>query len=122
MSECPVYKTVKLFGKKWTLEIFQEIACNGQHGFNGMLHKMSKISPAVLSRRLEEMEETGLIRKAIISKTPPIRVMYRLTEKGQGVRNIVTDLIKLEGRYADDSLDCNNGCLSCYLYKVSKEK
>ena len=63
---CPIAKATELLGEKWTLLIIRELLM-GSSRFNELQRGLSMISPALLSRRLVSLEETGLLYKRKIS-------------------------------------------------------
>ena len=73
---CPVSKTAELLGERWTLLIIRELVL-GTTRFNDFQRALSKISPTLLTKRLNQLEEAGLV----IRKTMPgqRRVEYHPT-------------------------------------------
>ena len=63
---CPIAKATELLGEKWTLLIIRELLM-GSTRFNELQRGLSMISPALLTRRLASLEETGLLYKRKIS-------------------------------------------------------
>jgi DNA-binding HxlR family transcriptional regulator len=59
---CPIAKATEILGEKWTLLIIREILMGGSR-FNELQRGLSLISPTMLSRRLDSLEEYGLIMK-----------------------------------------------------------
>lgn len=59
---CPVSKACDVLGARWTLPILCEMWA-GESRFNDIRRAVGGISPTVLSRRLAEMEEAGLITR-----------------------------------------------------------
>ncbi|MCI4320891.1 MAG: helix-turn-helix transcriptional regulator [Thermoplasmata archaeon] len=50
-------------------------------GFEELRRNLTGISPRVLSLKLKELEEKGMVRREILDSRPP-RVRYSLTERG----------------------------------------
>jgi len=75
-----------LASKKWMLVVLTELHFHGTQRFNELLDNMRHVSPKVLSKRLKELEERGLVSKKRFKEIPP-RVEYSLTPKG-------TELVK----------------------------
>ncbi|WP_164658645.1 helix-turn-helix domain-containing protein [Tropicibacter sp. Alg240-R139] len=59
---CPVSKACDLLGARWTLPILCEMWA-GETRFNDIRRAVGGVSPTVLSRRLSEMEQSGLIAR-----------------------------------------------------------
>lgn len=57
---CPVAKAAEILGEKWTLLIIRELIMGGRR-FNDFQRGMATISPTMLSKRLSELCEHGLI-------------------------------------------------------------
>lgn len=92
---CNVHRAVELIGSKWTLLVLHNL-CSSKKGFNELQRALDGISPRILSLRLKEMVEHGLITKTIFPTTPP-QVEYALTPKGESLKSIITQL----GDWAD---------------------
>ena len=117
MNECPVFNVASILGKKWTIVLIHEITFNGDKGFNFLFKRMRKISPKVLSRRLEELEKLRIIEREVISHSKPLRTKYVLTEKGEELQRIIADIKVWNMKYSDIRLECNNKeCVKCSLY------
>lgn len=59
---CPIAKATELVGGKWTLLIIRELLMGGTR-FNELQRGLSLISPTILSRRLDELTNHGLVLK-----------------------------------------------------------
>ncbi len=70
-----------LASKKWILLVLTELYFHGTQRFNELLENMRVVSPKILSRRLKELEERGLVVRRKFNEIPP-RVEYTLTSKG----------------------------------------
>jgi DNA-binding HxlR family transcriptional regulator len=85
---CEVYhRAVELIGRRWTGAILQ-IMLGGTHRFNDIAASIPGLTDRMLSERLKELEAEGMITRAVNPDTP-VRVEYRLTEKGAAVGPIV---------------------------------
>ncbi len=90
---CPLEWIMNLISKKWTMLIIAVIGNYATLRFNEILRLLPGISPKVLSDRLKELEEAGLIERIVYPETPP-RVEYKLTEEGIELRRRLMPLIK----------------------------
>ena len=117
INKCPIFQAADLIGKKWTIVIIQEAALNGKRGFNAILDRMGKISPKLLSKRLKELEEKGILQKKIFTNGVPFRTSYNLTEKGKELQEIITFLRKWQVKYNPATEGCDRReCVKCPLY------
>jgi len=90
IKHCPVEVTLQKIGRKWTLQIIRDMF-QGETRFSGFLKSNPKLSTKILSLRLKELEEIGLIEKTIKRKTP-LLIEYHLTEKGRALGAVVRAL------------------------------
>ena len=60
---CPVSKACEILTPRWTMPIVTEMVYNGYTKFNDFKRVLGNISPAILSKRLSEMERIGLIER-----------------------------------------------------------
>ena len=75
----PIRESVKRLGRKWTLLILRDMAFLKLNRFGQILRNNPGLTPRVLSRRLDEMEEEGLVERLEREDT----VTYRLTGRGE---------------------------------------
>ena len=115
-SKCPIFESADLIGKKWTIALLQEISANGDRGFNYIFRRLGKISPKILSRRLREMEISGIIERDISRNKAPARAKYKVTEKGAELQKIIGQLRKWQIRYSKEKFECSQDCVSCQMY------
>ena len=59
---CPISKAMEILGEKWTLLIIRELLMGGSR-FNELQRGLSHISPTLLTKRLQTLEEEGLVVK-----------------------------------------------------------
>ena len=80
---CPIEQTFVLVGKKWTVSILRELFF-GAVKFGRIKTGVGNINPKVLSNRLKELEDSGMVKRGV---TPgrPVQIDYSLTEKGRNI-------------------------------------
>jgi DNA-binding HxlR family transcriptional regulator len=61
---CPIAKACEVLEPRWTMPILAEMSC-GTSRFNELRRGMPRISPSLLSKRLKEMEEQGLVERIV---------------------------------------------------------
>ena len=81
LKSCPIETTFKIIGKKWAVLIIREMF-RGTTQFNRFLENIEGITPKVLTERLRELENFGIIKRRIVSEYP-IRVEYEMTDLGK---------------------------------------
>jgi DNA-binding HxlR family transcriptional regulator len=75
----PIGRSVRALGQRWTLLLLRDLAFLKLARFNELLRNNPGLGPRVLSRRLREMQQEGLVVR--IAQGP--RITYRLTERGE---------------------------------------
>jgi DNA-binding HxlR family transcriptional regulator len=89
---CPVAVALDAVGDRWTLLILRELVLGDQR-FTDLRSALTGIAPNLLSARLAELVDAGLVAKADLPP-PAARSVYRLTERGQDVRPILGALAR----------------------------
>jgi DNA-binding HxlR family transcriptional regulator len=85
---CPRYESAMgLLGKRWTGLILRALL-SGCDRFGSIATYVPGLSDRVLSERLKELEAEGVIERLVHPETP-VRIEYRLTPKGEELRQIV---------------------------------
>lgn len=59
---CPIAKAMEILGEKWTLLIVRELIM-GSTRFNDFQHSLTQLSPTLLTKRLNSLEDQGLLIK-----------------------------------------------------------
>jgi DNA-binding HxlR family transcriptional regulator len=90
-----------VLGKRWNGMIVSALG-NGASTFGGLRGAVPGISDAVLSDRLAELADAGLVLRAV-SAGPPVAVSYTLTDSGERLLPILDQL----GRWAAGNLTAN---------------
>ncbi len=88
---CPRYEhAIQLLGKRWTGLILDSLM-DGSRRFCELTATVEGLSDRVLSDRLRELESEGIIERMVYPQIP-VRVEYRLTEKGHDLRPVVQSI------------------------------
>ena len=82
---CPVAMAAEIICSRWTALIVRELLC-GSTRFNDLRRGVPLMSPTLLSKRLKELEEAGVI-VAVPTGQPGV-FEYKLTEAGQDLRPV----------------------------------
>ena len=93
---CPIEVTLSVIGKKWTVLIIRELF-DGKKRFSEIASSLP-ISSKLLTDRLKELEEHGIILRTIYPEIPP-RVEYTLTESGKTLSSVLDALRDWGGRH-----------------------
>jgi DNA-binding HxlR family transcriptional regulator len=87
LRSCPIETTFRTIGKRWTVLIIREML-RGTTQFNRFLENIKGITQKVLTERLRELQEFGIVRRRIVSDYP-IKVEYRLTDLGREIEPVL---------------------------------
>jgi DNA-binding HxlR family transcriptional regulator len=102
---CPVAMAAEIVCSRWTALVVRELLC-GSTRFNDLRRGLPLMSPTLLSKRLKELEEAGVI--AAVPTGQPGIVEYKLTEAGEDLRSIVMSLGIWGQRWVESSLSLKN--------------
>lgn len=87
---CGTARALDVIGERWALLIVRELLF-GPKRFGALRDGLPGISPNVLSQRLRELEEAGIVRRDQLP--PPANVaVYALTERGRALEPILIQL------------------------------
>ncbi|WP_166016113.1 MULTISPECIES: winged helix-turn-helix transcriptional regulator [Chelativorans] len=89
---------------RWTTLIIRELMC-GTTRFNDLRRGVPRMSPALLSKRLKELERAGIVRTAPSQAGP---MEYRLTEAGEDLRPIILGIGFWGQRWVESQLTLKN--------------
>lgn len=87
---CPMTAASDLLGKKWHPAILS-VLMEGAAGFNDLKKEVTGISSKVLSESLEDLQDSGLVEREVISDQP-FRVKYYLSAPGKDLRPVIEGL------------------------------
>jgi len=80
---CGVSRTLHILSKKWTFLILLHLYNSSEElRFSDIREAAPGITPKVLSERLKELEDEGIIERLVLEQTTPPKTMYRLTPCG----------------------------------------
>lgn len=101
---CPVAKAMELLDERWTLIVVRELLLGSKH-FNDIRRGVPKMSPALLSKRLQTLTRAGLVSRTETAG----RTAYTLTECGRELSDVVEALgawgVRWIGELGDEDLD-----------------
>jgi DNA-binding HxlR family transcriptional regulator len=101
---CPVSMASEILCSRWTTLVVRELLC-GSTRFNDLRRGVPKMSPALLSKRLKELEQAGVV---IASRKPNGLVDYRLSEAGEELRPLIMELGAWAQRWMESRLSLKN--------------
>lgn len=103
-SFCPYYhQAVELIGRRWTGAILRELL-HDRCRFSDVRNAIPGLSDRLLSERLRELESEGIVERKVFPEVP-VRIEYRLTEKGRALESAVAAI----SEWADEWLRNGDG-------------
>lgn len=90
LPKCPIETTLKMLGCKWKVLIIRELL-TGTKRFGELKRAVTGITQKVLTSKLREMEELGLLEREVYPQIPP-KVEYALTDIGYSLRPVLESL------------------------------
>jgi DNA-binding HxlR family transcriptional regulator len=94
---CPVAMAAEIFCTRWTALILRELLC-GSRRFNDLRKGVPKMSPSLLSKRLKELEQAGIVETV---KRGESGTEYQLTAAGEEFRDLVLALGRWGHRWVE---------------------
>ncbi len=94
----PIKPELGVLGHKWALVILTDIGLRSVDRFNELLRNNPGLSPRVLSLRLRELEQSGIIKR-MGNQKPPRPVRWITTEKGSDLLPAIVRLIVFGARW-----------------------
>jgi DNA-binding HxlR family transcriptional regulator len=94
---CPIAVGVEFFGDRWTPLILRELLV-GSHRFNEIHRGIPKISRSLLSQRLRQLAQRGLVERDDAGSGQAVE--YHLTPAGKDLEPIIWELGRWAARWA----------------------
>jgi len=89
-DRCGVARALDLVGERWALLVVRELLL-GPKRFTDLRAGLPHVSPDILSQRLRQLEESGLVRRGKLPPPAGSRI-YELTPRGRELEPIVVAL------------------------------
>lgn len=102
---CPVAMTAEVICSRWTALVLREMLC-GSTRFNDLRRGVPLMSPTLLSKRLKELEQAGIITAVPTGNSGVYD--YKLTEAGEDLRGVVMAMGIWGQRWLDSNLSLRN--------------
>jgi DNA-binding HxlR family transcriptional regulator len=87
---CPVAMAAEVLCTRWTVVVLRELIA-GSTRFNDLRRGVPRMSPALLSQRLKQLEQAGVILRVKVRGEPGV-FEYRLSEAGRDVQPLIKGL------------------------------
>jgi DNA-binding HxlR family transcriptional regulator len=91
LTLCSRFQTAAdLLGKRWTALIVQQLQ-PGPRRYRELAEALDVVSERMLIQRLKELEGHGVVERRVLDEQP-VRVEYRLTDKGRALGRVIGGL------------------------------
>ena len=97
---CGLAAALDLLGERWTVLIIRDLLM-GPKRFTDLLDRLPGIGTGLLSQRLRELEDAGVIEKTTLPP-PAASTVYQLTPDGDALRPALLQLARWGMRRLDD--------------------
>ena len=91
------HRASELIGRRWTgaiIFVLLQKTCR----FATLRDAIPDITDRMLSERLQELEEEGLVERSVVPETP-VRVEYSLTKKGKALASAIGSIADWAEKY-----------------------
>ena len=103
---CPLAMAAEVLCTRWTMVLLRELIA-GSTRFNDLRRGVPKMSPTLLSQRLKDLEEAGIVeRKPVPSERGVFE--YHLTELGKDLRDVVIAMGMWGQKWVESTLSLKN--------------
>jgi DNA-binding HxlR family transcriptional regulator len=114
---CPVAMTAEVFCQKWTALVLREMLC-GSTRFNDLRRGVPRMSPSLLSKRLVELRQAGIVTEVPSEKTSGTE--YHLTKAGEELRPIIMAMGFWGQRWVESHLSLKNLDASLLMWDMRR--
>lgn len=97
---CPVAKAMELLDERWTILVVRELLAGSTH-FNDLRRGVPKMSPTLLSKRLQALVRAGVVDRTELEG----RTTYTMTESGRELASVVEALGAWSVRWMTELVD-----------------
>ncbi|WP_269235537.1 winged helix-turn-helix transcriptional regulator [Flavobacterium flavigenum] len=97
-SECPLSRSLDIFGDKWSLLIIRDLLFYKKGTYNDFLKSEEGIATNILASRLKALEENGIIEKSAHPESKA-KNLYRLSNKGIDLLPMIMEIYIWSDKY-----------------------
>ena len=103
---CPVAMAAEILCTRWTVVLLRELVA-GSTRFNDLRRGVPRMSPALLSKRLKDLEDAGIVIR-VASRTEPGVLEYHLTPAGRELEGVIMAIGKWGQHWVEAQLSLEN--------------
>lgn len=103
---CPVAMAAETLCTRWTMVLVRELVA-GSTRFNELRRGVPRMSPTLLSQRLRELEQAGIVTRTPVQGEHGV-CEYRMTEAGQDLKSVVEAFGLWGQRWVESQVSLSN--------------
>jgi len=103
---CPVAMAAEILCTRWTILVLRELAA-GSTRFNELRRGVPRMSPALLSKRLKDLETAGVVARTRLGGDPDLYA-YTLTPAGEALKPVIEAVGNWGHRWIDSESSLEN--------------
>lgn len=103
LQGCPVEAFLKLIGQRWNSYILVVLLKNGKIRFGQLKKLIPQITSKVLTEKLRELENSGLVNRDYQPTIPPT-VSYELTQLGLSLSPLLNMVSEIAQQWRDKGI------------------
>ncbi len=115
---CPVAMAAELLCTRWTVVLLRELLA-GSTRFNELRRGLPRMSPALLSKRLKDLETAGILSREASPGEPGV-FEYRLTAAGRELKPLVEAFGIWGQRWVDTELSLQHLDVSLLMWDMRR--
>ena len=115
---CPVAMAAEILCTRWTVVVLREFIA-GSTRFNDLRRGVPRMSPALLSQRLKELESAGVLCRKKVAGEPGV-LEYQLTEAGRELKPLIEAFGVWGQRWIETKLSMNNLDVSLLMWDMRR--
>jgi DNA-binding HxlR family transcriptional regulator len=104
------HTAIELIGAKWSGAVLQALF-TGAHRFTDIRAAIPGVSDMMLTRRLRELEDAGLVERRVMP-TSPVHVEYQLTQMGREAGPVLDAIIAWSHKWIPIPADASDDAAS----------
>ena len=96
------HRASELIGRRWTGAIIFVLMESPRCRFATLRKEIHDITDRMLSERLHELEQEGIVERTVVPETP-VRVEYSLTKKGRALATAMDAIAEWAEKWIDQA-------------------
>ena len=115
---CPISMTAELLCTRWTMLVIREML-NGTTRFNELRRGVARMSPALLSQRLKELEEAGVVARKRVRGSNDL-YQYTLTDAGRALGSVMEPFAVWGQTWMEKQATLDNASIDHLMWEIQQ--